>query len=214
MAKKQVEYKDQIKQGKLEKIPSWIKVFLLKYWVAGAAFYFFGMGGAFIWNRNPDDFDLSTIRLCAFLGLGLAIMMEYIAKPIIRLMRTSIDDTYRYNLINLRGMKSFFLNLLYGMVLSTLAMAIAVFLMRLGVNFDPLKVTEYGGVEPFSMGLIYLLLDIISVLIKNASISTYKRIRTKVELKRQQALLDEDDVPVYGEIKEVETDNNDHFLND
>ncbi|MGM9971716.1 MAG: hypothetical protein ACI35W_04845 [Anaeroplasmataceae bacterium] len=211
MSKKQVDYKDQIKEGKLSKIPSWIKIILLKYWVAGAAFYFFGMGGSFIWNSNPENFDLSTVKLALLLGVGLGLMMEYITKPIVRMMRTSIDDTYRFNLINLRGTKSLFLNLFYGIIVSILSMAMEVLLIRMGIVFDPLNVTDYG-VEPFSMGFCFLFIDFWFIFIKRSSIALYQKWRLKKELKRQQALLDENDVPVYGEIEE--STENDHFLND
>ncbi len=208
MAEKKVDYKDQIKPGKLDKIPSWIKIILLKYWVAGATFYFFGMGGAFLW-ANGDN-DRQTISLWLILGLGLGLMMEYVSKPIIRLMRTDFDDTYRFNLINLRGVKSLFLNLLYGFVNTMLTMALSVFLNRLHINLDVLNIAD-GGAEPFLMGFLFLFVDFWFVFFKRLSIFTYKKIRLKMEFKRRQALLDENDVPVMGD--ETETVDNDHFLN-
>lgn len=211
MSKDKVDYKDQIKPGKLDKIPSWIKVILLKYWVAGATFYFFGMGGAFIWATGNNE-DSKTIKLWAILGLGLALTLEYIAKPIIRLMRTNIDDTYRYNLINLRGIKSLLLHFIYGFVVVLLVMATSVFLDRLGINLDILNIAD-GGTEPFLFALIFIIFDIIFIFLKRLSINIYKKIRIRQENKRIQSLLDENDVPVMGE-EETIIQENDHFLND
>ena len=55
---------------KLSKIPSWIKIILLKYWVACAAFYFFVMGGAFIWFNEKDPAIEQSLKVMLFLGLG------------------------------------------------------------------------------------------------------------------------------------------------
>ena len=54
MSKKVENSNNAYKQDKLGKIPSWIKIILLKYWVAGATFYFFGMGGYFLWANDRN----------------------------------------------------------------------------------------------------------------------------------------------------------------
>lgn len=208
--KKNVEdSKKYLKDNKMSKIPSWIKILLLKYWVAGAAFYFFGMGGSFIWERSTDE-AMNTYNLIILLSLGYALFLEYIQKPIIRLMRTNIDDTYYYNLINLRGTKSFFLHLLYSFLLTLSSVSFVMMLDRHGIFFDPLNMTD--GYEPLSLAFVYLVFDFICLFIKNSIIGIYKRIRYNIEIKRQQELLDENDVKIYSVEDSIKK--NDNFLND
>lgn len=183
------------KQDKLGKIPSWIKIILLKYWVAGAAFYFFGMGGYFLWYNESGDETGNTIRILAIVGLGYTLFKEYLEKNIIRYMRTNEDDTYRYNLINLHGVKSFFAHLVY-------CYALTVFMASILVNFVKVKDvwgTGSIGYEPFTVALVYLILDILCILIKNLIILVVKKIQYKRAIARKNALLAEDDVPVYGD---------------
>ena len=208
--KKNVENQNNAyKQDKLGKIPSWIKILLLKYWVAGAAFYFFGMGSYFIWYKQGDDIYTGTIKIWLVVGFGYVLFKEYVENHIIRMMRTSTDDTYRYNLINLHGTLSFLLHFVYGM-LATLVMMIFV------VNvFTYENIWDLGsnGAEPLSVALVYLIIDILCIAIKNGIIALYKHIQYKKNLKIQQSLLDEDDVKLYGE--ETVFDNElDNFTND
>ena len=51
--KKKEEFKgaNPYETDKLAKIPSWIKILLLKYWAAAAAFFFFGNANPLV---NPD----------------------------------------------------------------------------------------------------------------------------------------------------------------
>jgi len=211
------------KQDKLGKIPSWLKILFLKYWVAGAAFYFFGMGGAMLWYKEAKDassaadvlaaMNATTFYLWLVLGAGLGFFNEFITKTIVRFMRTNADDTYRFNLINLKGSKSLFLNLFYALGVVFLTMVIEVnILIPHKLVFDPLKMTD-EGIEPFSYALLFIILDYIFIGIKNLIIYIYKRQRYHINLKRQQQLLNEDDVPVYGD----DIANNeaiDNFLND
>lgn len=208
MKKKLEDSQKYLKDNKISKIPSWVKILLLKYWVAGAAFYFFGMGGSFIWAQSTDE-NITTQVLVLFLSLGYGLALEYIQKPIVRLMRTNTDDTYYYNLINLKGTKSFFLHLVYSFVLTMCVVSFVMFLERHGIFFDPLNMTD--GYEPLSLAAVYVLFDFICLFIKNSIISIYKHTRYKILMRRQQELLDENDVVIYNE---TNNKSNDKFLND
>ncbi len=93
MSKKVDNPENAYKEDKLAKIPTWIKIILLKYWVACAAFYFWIMGGNFLWFRNDDYHFDTTLKIIAICSLGYAIFKEYIEKNIIRYMRTSVNET-------------------------------------------------------------------------------------------------------------------------
>ena len=194
MNKKVESQNNAYKQDKLGKIPSWLKILLLKYWVAGAAFYFFGMGSNFIWYKASDDIYTGTLKLFLIVGFGYVLFKEYVEKHIIRLMRTSRDDTYRYNLINLHGTISFLLHFVYGMGATLLMM---IFVVNV---FTYENIWDFGsnGAEPFGVAAVYLAIDIIAIAIKNGIIMLIKHMKYKKNLKLQQSLLDEDDVKLYG----------------
>ena len=69
-----------------------------------------------------------------------------------------------------------------------------------------------NGAEPFGVALIYLVLDVFFIFIKDIIIVTIKHIKYKKQLKLQQKLLNEDDVIIYGE--ESENSEIDNFLNE
>ncbi len=207
MTKKVENSNNAYKQDKLGKIPSWIKVILLKYWVAGATFYFFGMGGYFLWANGRDD-NAITLLLFAVIGFGYTLFKEYIEKHVIRLMRTTSDDTYRYNMINLHGAKSFLAHLVYCYFLTLLMMIITVNMF----TYENIWDVGSNGMEPFGVALIYLVLDVVCIVIKNLIIGLVKHIKYKKQLKLQQSLLSEDDVVLYGDDNSL--NNVDNFLND
>lgn len=209
MNKKVENQNNAYKQDKLGKIPSWLKILLLKYWVAGAAFYFFGMGSYWIWYKSTDDIYTSTLKIYIVVGFGYVLFKEYVEKHFIRLMRTSTDDTYRYNLINLHGTLSFILHFVYGMLATLLMMIFVVNVFTYENMWD----LGTNGAEPFGVAFVYLAIDIIAISIKNGIIAWYKHIKYKKNLKLQQSLLDEDDVKVYGE-NLLEVSSNDNFTND
>ncbi len=209
MSKKVENSNNAIKQDKLGKIPSWIKIILLKYWVAGATFYFFGFGGYLLWGGSSDA-GATTLKLLAIIGLGYTLTKEYIEKHIIRLMRTSTNDTYRYNLINLHGSKSFFCHLLYCYAATFLMMVIVVNCFK----YDKIWGIKTTGTEPFGVAAVYLVIDIVAIAIKNLIILEIKHVKYKKNLKLQQSLLDEDDVKLYGEENNSELNTIDNFTND
>lgn len=196
--------------GKFSKIPSWVKIILLKYWVACAAFYFFIMGGSYLWYKETDPLLEQSLKVILFLGMGYTLFKEYIEKNIIRYMRTPSDDTYKYNMINLHGTISFFLHFLYCMFIATIA---AIF-CALFINNDNIYKTGFDGYGPFTVGAVMLGFDIICIAIKDLIIYLIKTIKYKKAIQRQNKILAEEDIPVYGENENVEINGLDNFSND
>lgn len=172
------------KSSFLSKMPSWLKILLLKYWAAGAAFFFFGMGSGFIWynENNPNN----SLYLFVLLCLGYALISEYIVKQVVRLLRTSRDDTYYYNMINIKGTVSFFLNLGYSVLVVTPTFFFFGWLGNLGFNQ-----TIWGvhGIEPFTFALGVTFVDFVYMFIKN-TIANYlkKRKFVKAEATKDKEL--------------------------
>ncbi len=162
-------------QDKLAKVPSWLKILLLKYWAAGAAYYFFAVGGAFLWNNN-DQYDIG--RLMVIMILGIALFNNLIVRPIVRYMRNSRDNTYYYNVVNNKGALSFFLNLGYAIIIMLPLERITDFLGNHNLLFDVFGVGN-DALDPFMFALIYVILDFIALFIKNSSIAIYRKIKYK-----------------------------------
>lgn len=162
-------------QDSLAKVPSWIKILLLKYWAAAAAFYFFAVGAAGLWSHG-DDLDVP--RLILLMMLALALFNNFLVRPIVRLMKNSRDDTFRYNMVNVKGTKSFFLNLLYGIVIMFPLEKITDFLGRHNLLPNPFGMGN-DGIDPFMFALLYILLDFIAMVIKHLSINIYRKYKYK-----------------------------------
>jgi len=188
---------DPYKVDKLSKIPSWLIVLILKYWAAAAAIYFIGMD-TFIINWSESDsvklasdvdimlYEISQAMILTILfGLFLAIFSNYIVRPFVRMMYNRRNNTYRYNMINVRGFKSFLLSLLYNMPLSFLLTVIVVWMGYYGLVLDPFGTTGGTGVEPFSYALVYIIVDAFFVLIKDVIVNIYQRAKYNRQMRSE-----------------------------
>ena len=111
------------------------------------------------------------------LTLGYALISEYIVKQIVRLMRTSRDDTYYYNIINIKGALSFFAYLGYSILIILPTMAFFGFLAAKGISLNFWTLTD--GVDPFLFALMAVFLDFIYLFIKNAICNFIKKRKFK-----------------------------------
>ena len=188
---------DPYKVDKLSKIPSWLIVLILKYWAAAAAIYFIGMD-TFIINWSESDsvklasdvdvmlYEISQAMILTILfGLFLAIFSNYIVRPFVRMMYNRRNNTYRYNMVNVRGFKSFLLSLLYNMPLSFLLTVIVVWMGYYGLVLDPFGTTGGTGVEPFSYALVYIIVDAFFVLIKDLIVNIYQRAKYNSQMRSE-----------------------------
>lgn len=189
---------DPYKVDKLSKIPSWLIVLILKYWAAAAAIYFIGMDTFIInWSEtdsiaaNTDGLDViayglsQALILTILFGLFLAIFSNYIVRPFVRMMYNRRNNTFRYNMVNVKGFKSFLLALLYNMPLSFLLTIIVVWMGYFGLVLDPFGTTGGTGVEPFSYALVYIIVDSICVLIKDVIVNIHERAKYKRQMRSE-----------------------------
>ena len=167
---------------KLARVPSWIKILLLKYWAAAAACFLL-MGawelGLNVFNDSPDV----TIRLVILLGLFLTVLMNYPIRVIIRLMYNRRNNTYKYNMINMKGLKTLPLALVYNMAIAILIFILNVnFLSKFHLVFDPFGTTDGTGIEPFTIALVYMLIDGICIIVKNIIVMIAQRVIYKRQI--------------------------------
>jgi hypothetical protein len=189
---------DPYKVDKLSKVPSWLIVLILKYWAAAAAIYFIGMD-TFIINWSESDnadilasdvdkllYEISQAMILTILfGLFLAIFSNYIVRPFVRMMYNRRNNTYRYNMVNVKGFKSFLLSLLYNMPLSFLLTVVVVWLGYYHLILDPFGTTGGTGVEPFSYALVYIVVDAFFVLIKDIIVYIHQRIKYNRQMRSE-----------------------------
>lgn len=183
---------------KIAKIPSWLKILLLKFWVAGATFFFFGVANELVDATAGNAADIYFV----FISFGMGLMNEYITKNIVRFMKNSRDNTYYYNMVNQKGVLSLFLNILYGFVTVFPIVFIASFLASKGLVWNFFGAEGFGGIEPITDATIYIVVDFIFLFIKNSSISIYKRCKLSRDNKKAQAIIN-----ASKEVKEEDENN-------
>lgn len=188
---------DPYKVDKLSKVPSWLIVLILKYWAAAAAIYFIGMDTIIInWSEQANikldsDVDVmlyemsQAVLLTILFGLFLALFTNYIVRPFVRMMYNRRNNTYLYNMVNVKGFKSFFLSLLYNMPLSFLLTVIVVWMGYYGLVLDPFGTTGGTGVEPFSYALVYIIVDAFCVFIKDVIVNLHERAKYKRQMRSE-----------------------------
>jgi hypothetical protein len=176
---------------KLSKIPSWLIIILLKYWAAAAAVYFGLIGGVSIGLDFSNWDDPSSIQekfaqdeiIILILAFMLCLIMNYIVKPIVRMMYNRRNNTYRYNMVNGKGFVFLFVTFFYTLILSIILYFITVFLSTYGLIFDPFGTTGSIGIDPFTYALCFLLVDGIFVASKNLIQYVVRKIKYEKQLK-------------------------------
>lgn len=169
----------------LSKIPSWLKVFILKYWAAAAACFFVGMGGAAIGLdysliAESESYWLAiefAFRFYVFLVLFTALVMNYIVKPFTRMMHSSKDNTKRFLVVNKKGFLGFLLQLGYVFLVMIPIFFITIYIGQFNLLPNLFGKNTQWGLEPFSMGLFFTFVDLLFLLVKNSIIAIYKRYR-------------------------------------
>lgn len=160
---------------KLAKIPSWIKILLLKIWAASAAFYLFGSASNAIHNNIEDV-------MFVFMGLGYTLFSDLIVKTIIRFMRNSRDDTFRFNAVNRKGIIGLLIQLVYcyGIMIPSALLYAVLAKYGIYINLFGLPTT---GFEPITFGIVVTIVDVIAIAIKNLGIYLHKKIKHNKEEK-------------------------------
>lgn len=173
---------------KFSKIPSWIKIFFLKYWAAAAAVFFFLVSNFLLDFTELEDAEkkLSTnfaldFAVILFICLGLTLFFTYIVRPIIRFMFNRQNNTFKYNMVNIRGLWALPINFAYMFVVSIIIYPMQYILtVKWGINTNLFG--QAAGIDPFTFGLMFLIVDSIALLIKNGIIMIYQRISYKKQI--------------------------------
>lgn len=174
---------------KLSRIPSWIVILILKYWAAAAAVFFSIIGGpdiglSFDELTTDDPYLILTqsFVIVVILGLFMALFMNYIIRPIVRMMHNRRNNTFKFNMINVKGIKSLLLSLPYYFFISIVLFFVVIFMGSHGLVLDLFGTTGGAGIEPFSYGIYFIVVDGIFVLIKNLCNNILQRLKYKKQI--------------------------------
>ena len=173
---------------KFSKIPSWIKILFLKYWAAAAAVFFFLISNFLLdftqleeEGKKAESNLTIDFMVILFICLGLTLFFTYIVRPIVRFMFNRQDNTFKYNMVNVRGLWALPLNFAYMFIVSFCIYPLQfIFTVKWGINTNLFG--QAVGIDPFTYGVMFLIVDSIALLIKNGIIMIYQRISYKKQI--------------------------------
>ena len=141
------------------KISNTAKVLLLKAWFAGAVCYFI------LWGLGMYIYSL--IDMLFIMGIVLGMATDLLTNNVIRFIETTPGENDKWLMFPKKGMVSFFLNLVYALVL-----VFFVYLLYSGINLVLVKIignadTVPLGVEPVLYGVFTMGFDVLLLGCKN-----------------------------------------------
>ena len=167
---------------KFSKIPSGVIITFAKFWAAAAADFFILIGGLDLgidFSKETQDIyeDYAiTIKAIILVSLFLAILLNYGIKHLAHLMNNRRNNTKKWMVLNLKGFFGFLAYLVYCIVTMTI-MFILVSLFSY-YKLVPSFLDNGGiGIEPFSYGLGFILVDFVFLVIKNYLVKLYQYLR-------------------------------------
>lgn len=146
-------------------IPEAVKILFIKAWFSGAVCFFFYWG---LGNYIGSTLDMLFI-VCIVQGM----VTDLLCNNVIRFIAPTRDEYDKWLLVRAKGMLGFFLNLIYGFVIS-----ICVFLLYMLINFTAESITGskeafYLGVEPVLYGIFCMGFDMLFVGMKRLIIRIF-----------------------------------------
>lgn len=186
---------EELPGSKISKIPSWILIFIIKYWAAAAAVFFIIIGGSDIGfdftkgNESVEEILRVSGTIILLIALFSALFQNYVTKWSARMMYSRRNNTRRYVIYNQKGFSSFIFYLVYCFILSFILYFVVTFMGYKGFVFDPFGTTGGTGIEPFSYALYYVVIDTIILLIKNLTLNIYQRVKYSKQMKNNEPII-------------------------
>lgn len=182
-----VENIEPYEVDKLSKIPSGIILTFAKFWAAAAAVFFILIGGIDLginFSKETTDVieDMAiTIRAMVFVSLFLAILLNYGIKHLAHLMLNRRNNTKKWMTINLKGFLGFLAYLVYTLICMVILYLVVSFMSY--YKLVPSLLENGGmGIEPFSFGFYYIIIDGIFLVIKNYLVKLYQYLKYKKQI--------------------------------
>lgn len=141
------------------KLPETLKVVLLKTWFAGAVCYFILWGlGTYIY---------SIIDMLFILGIVLGLVTDLLTNNVIRFVEKTPGENDKWLLFPKKGMVSFFLNMVYAIVLVALVYGLYGVINSVLAVLLGLTDTVALGVEPILFGVFTMGFDMLFIGCRN-----------------------------------------------
>ncbi len=173
---------------KLSKIPSVIKIIFLKYWAAAAAVFFMVVSNFIVDFSTFDEAEVDNYKLdfvvILLIALGLAVLFIAAICPLVKLMNNRRNPTYKYNIFNLGGLWNLLFYLVYMFIVSFIVYMIYAFTFSAGLRLPNLFSEINYGIDPFTYGIFFIIVDGIFVLLKNLILYIYQRVYYQSHIKK------------------------------
>lgn len=161
---------------KASKIPDIIKALFIKFWFAGAVYYFVGWGITLV---NIDQIDTVVI-----LGLIMGLVTDLMVNHIFRLIEKDNENLHKYMFFGRKKWYSVFINIAYSIVLCAIIAYTYHFINVTIVLKQGLpEGTIVLGAEPLLYGLFYIVYDIIILLVRNLIVNAIRKRNDNGEVK-------------------------------
>lgn len=140
------------------RIPQTVKILFIKAWFAGAVCFFF------LWGLGT--YVSSMIDMLFILGVVLGIVTDLLVNNVIRFLEKTPGENDKWLMFSKKGMVSFFLNVLYSLVI-----IVCVYFLYNVLNYAITGIagntdTVPLGVEPILFGVFCMAFDMLFVGIK------------------------------------------------
>jgi|GEM_PF-261406 len=150
---------NRYKKHRGKKIPTWLKVVLIKAWFAGAVCFFILWGlGVYLQNQ---------IDMLFVLGMVMGLVTDLLVNPLLRFIEEQPGDNDCWMMHPKKGMGSFFLNIVHGYLVLALVFTaynlVNLAIARASGQSDRVAI----GVEPFLFGIFCMVFDVLLVGLRN-----------------------------------------------
>lgn len=153
-------------KGKI-KVPEYLKIALIKFWFAGAVYYFIGFGLG-ITNLLDQIFVL---------GVAMGIVTDLLTNNVIRFLEETPGSNNKWILFSRKGYGSFVLNILFGFVIVTGVSGIYWLLEYAADVITGDAAAIHIGTEPVLFGILCMLVDMLLLGVKHLIAMLIDRIR-------------------------------------
>lgn len=158
---------DQYRGKSKIKAPEYLKIALIKFWFAGAVYYFIGFGLG-ITNLLDQLFVL---------GVAMGIVTDLLTNNVIRFLEETSGANDKWLLFSKKGYASFLLNILYGFVIVIGVSGIYWLLERIADVITGDAAAIHIGTEPVLFGILCMAVDMLFLGVKHLLRMLIDRIR-------------------------------------
>ncbi len=134
-------------------IPETAKVLFIKAWFAGAVCYFILWGLGMYLN--------SLVDMIFVMGIVLGLVTDLMANNVIRFIEKTPGENDKWLMFSKKGMASFFLNMIYSLVILVCVYGFYGFINNLIVRIIGNADTVPVGVEPILFGVFCMAFDLL-----------------------------------------------------